>query len=170
MPLILPAAKYCLNFSGRHHFTIMIHNNKYILMLEDDSDDRYVTHSFFQENKVQLGLEFLHNSEAVLPFLEHRVTQQAELPSLILLDKSTPPDGGLYVLQQLKEHEQFRAIPVVMISGSALPDEIEECYRYGGSSFIIKPNSVAKTEEKISSFLNYWFSTAELPETAVVKY
>lgn len=89
----------------------------YILMLEDDEDDRYITQTFFAANNFDVGIEFLSNSDDVLPWLENCIAKDKHSPSLILLDKHAPADGGIEVLKRLKSHPLFKVIPVVMISG-----------------------------------------------------
>ena len=137
--------------------------NPYILMLEDDEDDRDITRSFFAENDHNIGLEFLTNSDDVLPFLRNCLTNGQPLPVLILLDKNAPAGGGMDVLRQIKSHPALKMIPVVMISGSAFEAEVNESYRLGANSYILKPASREMTERKISNFLSYWLNSVELP-------
>jgi CheY-like chemotaxis protein len=135
----------------------------YILMLEDDSDDRYITQTVFSEKGYNIPIEFLTNTEYVLPFLQQCIDDSTTLPALILLDKNVPASGGLKVLENIKGHPSFRAIPVVMISGTAYPEDVNESYRLGVNSFIVKPFGSEQTANTIETFVNYWFGISELP-------
>ncbi len=139
--------------------------NPYVLMLEDDEDDRHITETYFGANGFDIKLEFLSNSEEVMPYLQGCIERHTQLPCLILLDKNAPAGGGMAVLKSIKSHQVFSVIPVIMISGTAFPGEINESYRLGANSFIIKPLYSELTAKKILYFLNYWFTSVELPET-----
>ena len=73
----------------------MKHTAPYILMLEDDDDDRHITQTFFSERGYNIALEFFINSDDVLPYLEKCLEEDLLLPRLILLDKNVPASGGM---------------------------------------------------------------------------
>lgn len=134
----------------------------YILMLEDDGDDRQITRSFFAESTRKPAIEFLEHADEVLPYLER--CNDGELPRLIILDKNVPRGSSMDALRQIKEHPTFRSIPVVIISGSVFAADVTESYRLGANSFIAKPFSNEQTVKTINTFISYWFDTVELPE------
>jgi len=146
----------------------MNHVGKYILMLEDDDDDRLITRNYFAEHKYNVGLEFLTQSEEVVPYLENCLVERQQLPSLILLDKNAPASGGMEVLKYIKSNASLKLIPVVMISSSSFPGDVEEAYRLGVNSFILKPFSTAGTSKTILAFLDYWFGCVELPSVSTL--
>jgi CheY-like chemotaxis protein len=136
-------------------------------MLEDDLDDRQITSAFFNEQKYEVGLEFLTYSQEVLPYLENCSSMRIPFPGLIILDKNVPVAGGLDALKQIRLHQRFKHIPVVIVSGSAQPAEVEESYRLGASSYICKPFTDEQTRRKIDACVRYWFEIVELPQAAV---
>lgn len=136
----------------------------YILMLEDDSDDRYITSNMFREMAYNVDLKFFVHSQDVLPFMKHCLAEGLNLPSLVLLDLNIPSGSGLEVLKDIKAHPALQRIPVVMISGSNYPKDVEESYRLGANSYIVKPLNSAHTQQKIDTFVRYWFETVELPQ------
>jgi len=135
----------------------------FILMLEDDEDDRHITKTFFAANSYNFTLKFLAQAEEVLPYLELCVREGRQLPNLVILDKNVPAGGGMDVLRDIKTHDTFRVLPVVMISGSTYPEDITEAYRLGVNSYIAKPFSSEHTAKTIQNFLNYWLATVEFP-------
>lgn len=141
----------------------MAKGRPYILMLEDDSDDRYITESFFAEKGYDIQLKFVEQADEVLQYLEECCDSGAALPRLLLLDK-TAPGNTFELLRELKSNRAFCAMPVVMISGSDYAPDIRESYRLGVSSYIVKPSTAGLTAKKIASFVTYWFETVELPE------
>ncbi len=133
-----------------------------ILMLEDDMDDRYITEAFFTEKGYNIQLEFLEFSDTTIRHLEDQHSS-GSLPNLIILDLNMPRRSGMEVLKEIKSHQSLRFIPVVIVSGTAFPREVKECYSLGANSFIQKPVSDQLTNSKIESFIQYWFNIVELP-------
>jgi CheY-like chemotaxis protein len=131
-------------------------NHPYILMLEDDPDDRSLTHSIVEEAGISLPLIFLST------FNELETAMENNPPILILLDYNLNPETGLDVLKKLKSDENFLHIPVVILGDAEDPGFTEECYRMGANSYIIKPSSIEETKKKITLFFKYWLEVAEL--------
>jgi CheY-like chemotaxis protein len=131
--------------------------NRYVAMLEDDSDDRYMTKETLEELGIDVPVRFFYSSNELFDFLA-----ASEKPSLILTDYNTSPDNGLEVLKKLKAHPAYGEIPVVVLSDSDLPHYKNQCYLHGASSFIKKPDTVEATKQKIGTFFKYWFEVAEL--------
>jgi CheY-like chemotaxis protein len=128
-----------------------------VLMLDGDSDDRYIT----SETLLQLGLDidirFFSGSREFFNYLS-----TSGRPALILIDYNSEPENGIEVLKKLKEHVGFSEIPVVILSDSDHPRYKDECYRCGASSFIKKPDTVEATNKKIAAFFRYWLDVVEI--------
>lgn len=135
---------------------------QYILMLEDDPDDRFITQTVFEDNNYDVEIRFLDHGRSVLNHLDHCRRNELPLPALIILDKNVPGKGGMEVLRELKSHREYRRLPVVLISGSAHDSEVDEAYAVGANSFIVKPANDRLTQERIDSFVRYWFGIVEL--------
>lgn len=135
----------------------------YILMLEDDAEDRYITESYLHELGLNIGLEFVAYPDEVIPFLDKQVGQKKSLPLVILLDKNVPAGSGYEALALLKAHPVYTTVPAVIVSGSGFRTEIEDAYRKGASTYIIKPSTPQLTARKIELFIRYWLEVAELP-------
>ena len=134
-----------------------------ILMLEDDHDDRHITETFFSEKGYDIQVQFLDESDRLINYLEDAAIE-GTIPNLVLLDLNMPRKNGYEVLKELKSHSQFHLIPVIIVSGTAFPEEVKECYRLGANSFVKKPFTDQLTQQKIEAFVKYWFEVCELPE------
>jgi CheY-like chemotaxis protein len=130
---------------------------KQVLMLEDDSDDRYLVREVLADLGIDVPVRFFTESHELFEFLS-----RAEKPSLILVDYNAVPDNGIEVLKKLKNEEAYREIPVAILSDSDLPKYRSECYALGASTFIKKPDTLEATKEKIGTFFKYWFEVAEV--------
>jgi CheY-like chemotaxis protein len=84
-------------------------------------------------------------------------------PDLILLDLNLPGTDGREVLVVIKQHQTFRAIPVVVLSTSLSPKDVEACYQSGANSYLLKPMNFAQLKELIRATLDYWFKSVLLP-------
>lgn len=131
--------------------------NRFVLMLEGDGDDRYITQQTLNELHIDIPIKFLPNSIEFFNFLS-----QSDKPALILVDYNSVPENGLEVLNKLKTSLEYSDIPVVILSDSDHPRYKNECYKYGACSFIKKPDSVEGTNKKIAAFFNYWFNVVEV--------
>jgi len=130
---------------------------KLILMLEDDSDDRYITESAIADLGLDVEIKFFSDSNR---FLESVST--INTASLLLIDYNSVPENGLEVLKKIKSLQPINKIPVVILSDSIGEKYRNECYAQGASSFIKKPQTVEGTAKKIETFFKYWFDVAEV--------
>jgi CheY-like chemotaxis protein len=131
--------------------------NKFVAMLEDDSDDRYLTGETLAELHIDVPVKYFSSSGELLQFLANNPK-----PSLILLDYNSTPENAKQVLAKIKADRNLNEIPVVILSDNDLPAYKNECYALGASSFIKKPDTIEKTREKIATFFKYWLEVAEV--------
>ncbi|HEU4472031.1 MAG TPA: response regulator [Flavisolibacter sp.] len=132
--------------------------SKYVVMLEDDSDDHSLVKDTLLELSISIPVKFFSSSQALFSFL----AGAKEQPSLILADHNAVPDNGIAVLRKLKSQPSLAGIPVVILSDSDLAVYREEAYRLGAASFIKKPDTIQATGEKIGLFFRYWLEVAEV--------
>ena len=130
---------------------------KLILMLEDDSDDRYITESAVADLGLDVEIEFFSNSNKFLNSLS-----AMDKPSLLLIDYNSVPENGLEVLKNIKSLPIMSSVPIVILSDTSTETYRNECYAHGASSFIKKPQTVTGTAKKIETFFKYWLDVAEV--------
>ncbi|MCE3280988.1 MAG: response regulator [Bacteroidetes bacterium] len=130
-----------------------------ILMLEPDDADRFITRIFFKDHNFDADLHFVNTSGEFFDFLN----STDKIPSIILLNMHAVPVDAPGILQKLKSSKEWAHIPVIILSGSKDARLIKECYSYGASSCIQKPDNEPETNHKILNFIKYWFETVELP-------
>jgi CheY-like chemotaxis protein len=83
--------------------------------------------------------------------------------SVILIDYNMAPEPGVEILKQLKLAEQYKSIPVVILTDSSPWHYHAQCYSHGASTVIKKPETMEMTTRKISTFFDYWVNVAETP-------
>lgn len=92
------------------------------------------------------------NGEEALEILE----EKSSLPDLILLDLNMPKINGIEFLTILKNNDDLKHIPTVILTTSDNQKDLEECYRIGVSGYILKPLKYEDYVEKIETVLSYW--------------
>ena len=135
-----------------------------ILLVEDNPDHRDLILMTFQENHIQNNIHYVSTGEAALDFLHQRGNyQDAPHPGLILLDIKLPGISGVEVLEKIKDDQQFKMIPVVMLTTSANDKDIVESYGNGANSYVVKPVEYEQFVETLRDLQFYWVITNHLP-------
>lgn len=138
---------------------------KYILIAEDDADDRFLLQTAFKEAGFDDPIVFVGNGVELFSHLQTRSENGFNngYPSFILLDLNMPRKDGREVLKEIKEHELLRKIPVIVFTTTRNENEIRRCYELGANSYVVKPVSFDELVKIISMIRNYWFNVSSLP-------
>ncbi|GAB3338122.1 response regulator [Larkinella ripae] len=136
-------------------------NPKYrIIITDDDDDDRLLFKSVV--DKSWLDCEVLFASDGV-ELLEHLNANPRQLPALIFLDLNMPRMDGFTTLNELRANPAYRAIPVLVLTTSSLPEHITRCYELGANSYLIKPSSYQQLSYLIDQTRTFWIHAARIP-------
>jgi CheY-like chemotaxis protein len=92
----------------------------------------------FEQSLTPIQLYVVSNGERAIKFVQ-RTDADAPRPSLILLDLNLPIRNGLEVLAELKSDTEFLSIPIVVLTTSQAPNDIQQCYSLHANAYIIKP-------------------------------
>jgi len=138
-----------------------------ILLVEDNPADVKITQRAFREGRLCNELYVVRDGQDALDYLYHRGSfQKAEgspEPDLILLDLNLPGINGREVLQVIKQDPKLRRIPVVVLTTSDQPQDIEHAYRHGANTYIQKPVEFEQFAEAVVTLKQYWTMVAKLP-------
>lgn len=129
-----------------------------IIIADDDNDDVQLTKDCFNESQLPIQIEDVGDGQTLLDHLNDLVddSRSKHLPQLILLDINMPRKSGFEVLQELKQSEYLRKIPVVVFSTSHAQKDVELAYELGASCFVSKPNSFDEWCDKMSKLGRFW--------------
>jgi CheY-like chemotaxis protein len=139
-----------------------------ILIAEDDPGHARLIEKNLTRGGLNNKFERFDNGQAVLDFLfrqgsgPHRIL---ETPYLLLLDIRMPQVDGVEVLRKLKQDSELRKIPVIMLTTTDDPREVERCHVIGCSSYVVKPVNYEKFAEAVKN-LGLYISLVEVPEIA----
>lgn len=139
----------------------------FILIAEDDADDRFLLQSAFEENGFTDELYFVENGVELLEYLNKQVAGEGayKMPWFIFLDLNMPKKDGREVLKEIKQNELFKNIPVIVFSTTNNEQEMRRCYELGANSYITKPNSFEGLIKTVATLRSYWTHTAGDPNT-----
>ncbi len=126
-----------------------------ILLVEDNPMDLDLALHAFQRRKLANPIEVARDGEEALAWIP-RWEAGEPCPIVILMDINMPKIGGLEVLRQLKSHPVFRTIPVVMLTTSAVSQDVESAYQHGANSYIVKPVDFDKFIVVAEQIELYW--------------
>jgi CheY-like chemotaxis protein len=138
-----------------------------ILLVEDSPEDYAATVRSLRKAGLANPIFHCEDGDQALDFLYGRgayASQPAPRPGLILLDLNLPGTDGRAVLSQIKSDENLSAIPVIVLTVSDQPQDVQACYRAGGNSYVKKPVDVAGFIQAIGRLANYWFEIVVLPK------
>jgi CheY-like chemotaxis protein len=135
-----------------------------VLLVEDNPADVRLTLEAFKESKVETHLSVVEDGIEALAFLRREGKYvNAPRPDLILLDLNIPRKNGRTLLAEIKEEENLRSIPVVVLTTSQAESDILTTYRYHANCYITKPVDFELFVKVVKSIENFWFKTVELP-------
>jgi CheY-like chemotaxis protein len=138
----------------------------FILVAEDDSDDRFLLQTAFKERGYDDNLEFVENGVELFDFLENiqeKKTHHDTYPYFILLDLNMPKKDGREVLKEIKQHPVFKKIPIIVFTTTKNENEIRRCYELGANTYVVKPVSFDGLLKVLDDIRAYWFNTAAIP-------
>ena len=134
-----------------------------ILIIEDRLIDLDLTKRAFARRRLLNPIEEARDGEQAIGWIA-RWEAGERLPVLILLDLGLPKISGLEVLRQLKSNSISAAIPVIVLTTSADHEDIQEAYRLGCNSYIVKPVEFNKFMEVASQIEVYWCALNTSPD------
>ncbi|HEY5865006.1 MAG TPA: response regulator [Candidatus Tectomicrobia bacterium] len=91
---------------------------------------------------------------------------QAPRPALVLLDLNLPGMDGRELLTRIKGDEDLKSIPVIIVTTSHNPRDVEWCYQHGANSYQVKAIGYQQFRDTMRLLVEYWLTVCVLPATA----
>jgi len=121
---------------------------KFILVAEDDADDRYLLEMAFRDNGYQEKILFVKDGDEVISTLIGLPPD--ELPQLVVLDLNMPRKGGKQTLREIRANRMYDSIPVIILSTTNIPEEKAACANIGAMLFLTKPSNYTSLLQTVS--------------------
>lgn len=113
-----------------------------IVIAEDDPGHAALIEKNLRRAGITNDIVRLPDGQEALDFLFCRGTgrkREHETPYVLLLDIRMPKVDGVEVLRQLKQDSELKKLPVIMLTTTDDPREVERCHELGCSVYITKP-------------------------------
>ncbi len=123
---------------------------KIILLVDDDKDDRDILQETILAIDKTAEIYSLPNGHKALEYLNN---VKCKTPSLIVLDYNMPLITGADLLVKIFANEEYRAIPIVMLSTSNAERHVEQCLRNGAKEYFVKPTDYNELEKLANKLL-----------------
>jgi len=131
-----------------------------ILLVEDNPYDAELTIRALKKHNLSNRLIHVKDGAEALDFLFGRGSYAGRdienRPRVVLLDLKLPKVNGLEVLRIIKEDDQLRNIPVVMVTSSAEDPDMRTAYGLGVNSYVVKPVEFDSFAEAMTRLGLYW--------------
>ena len=135
----------------------------HILLVEDNEGDILLTTEALQESKIVNKVTVLKDGKMAISFFED-ITSKKGVPDLVLLDINLPKKNGHEVLQYIKSSENYKQIPVIMLTTSSAESDILNSYKNYVNCYITKPIDVADFITAIAKIEDFWINIVSIPK------
>jgi CheY-like chemotaxis protein len=126
-----------------------------ILLVEDNLEHLHLTRHILKRNGVEEDLRVARDGQEALDYLyqRHRFQDPAKnpRPALVLLDLNIPRIDGKEVLRRMKQDPALSDIPVVVVSSSTRPEDVEFAQQQGASAYFSKSAGFEKLSEQLAT-------------------
>lgn len=130
-----------------------MHNKKPILLVEDDMVDAMTIKRAMNEINITNSVHHAHNGLEALEYLQDDSTPR---PCIILLDLNMPKMNGIEFLEEIKHLDEFKTIPVVVLTTSRQEQDKVASFQNGVAGYMNKPVDYKQFVEIIRSIKLYW--------------
>ena len=109
-----------------------------IFLIEDDADYIELLEVSLKDNKVEYSMDVVMEGDKVQDY----IVNCKKLPNIIVMDFNLPRVHGREIIKQIKSNQEFRNIPLLVLTTSTAREDIEYSYKMGADSFITKPTTI----------------------------
>jgi two-component system, chemotaxis family, response regulator Rcp1 len=136
-----------------------------VLSIEDNPADSMLMSELFADTQVPANLFSVHDGVEAMDFLRKKGKfGNAVRPDIILLDLNLPKKDGREVLREIKEDPDLMRIPVLVLSTSNAPCDVDLSYELRANAYFTKPDDLDKYRSTVKVIQKFW-RTAALPNS-----
>ncbi|MCB2228642.1 MAG: response regulator [Desulfarculaceae bacterium] len=135
-----------------------------ILLVEDNQGDARLAQEALKEAKVANELFWVDDGVKAMEFLRRQGEYtDAPRPDVVLLDLNLPRMDGREVLAAIKEDDEIKSIPVVVLTVSEAEEDILKSYNLHANCYITKPLELDRFMEVVQRIEDFWLTIVKLP-------
>jgi len=126
-----------------------------VLLVEDNKDDVDLTLLAFRMNQIEADVDVARDGAEALEYL-FPTGAACRIPSVVLLDLKLPRVDGIDVLRRIRSDERTRGIPVVILTSSGEPRDLQQIAEIGVERYVRKPVSFSEFRETTQQLADAW--------------
>ncbi|MBN5111418.1 response regulator [Stenotrophomonas maltophilia] len=138
-----------------------------ILLAEDSPADAEMAIDALEESRLANPIVHVEDGVEVMDYLLRRgafANREEGLPAVLLLDIKMPRMDGLEVLRQIREHEELKRLPVVILSSSREESDLARSWDMGVNAYVVKPVDVDQFFGAVQTLGKFWALINQAPE------
>jgi CheY-like chemotaxis protein len=139
-----------------------------ILLVEDDPNDVWLVKHAFQSANISNPLRIVNDGQEAIDYLKGHGAYSDRgafpLPKLVLLDLKMPRLNGFDVIGWMRRHYPWKLTPIIILSSSALPQDVNRAYELGANAYMVKPADYRALERLFRTIADFW-NAGETPTT-----
>jgi CheY-like chemotaxis protein len=135
-----------------------------ILLAEDNPGDVKLTRKALEKGRLANNLHVVNDGVETMEFLRGNGEYEGRpRPDLVLLDLNMPRKDGRQVLEEIKESEQLKRIPVVVLTSSEAEEDVIRSYDLHANAYLTKPVDFDGFIDVVSTLEEFWLQVVKLP-------
>jgi two-component system, chemotaxis family, response regulator Rcp1 len=142
--------------------------NRTVLLVEDSPGDVRLTKEAFRDADPEIDLRVVVDGVEAMTYLKRQgIHVDAPRPDFILLDLNLPKMDGREVLAHIKEDDDLKTIPTVILTTSDAEADIVTSYKLQANCYLSKPVQLEEFESLVRSINDFWLTRVKLPQQAL---
>lgn len=136
-----------------------------VLLVDDDENFLLIARRALERAGVDAEIRVAQDGGEALSLLglDHSNQPPLSAVAVVLLDLNMPVADGWEVMRRIREHEETRDLPVVVVSSSRNPDDIQRSYDRGANSYVSKRFDPTSPGAYLADTVRYWTELNEAP-------
>lgn len=138
-------------------------SKRLILVVEDTEEDIELLKLAIRKAGVQNPIQVVKDGQEAIGYLrgegKFKDRRTYPFPGVIFLDLKLPKMTGFEVLRYIKEHEECRVIPIMVLTSSSLDEDVLKAYRLSANSYMVKPGNLGELIKLVDLCFRYWSTT-----------
>lgn len=135
-----------------------------VLVVEDNPPDARLIDELLKAGPLAKTVHLVGSGDEAMSFLRRRgAYADAPRPQLVVLDLNLPGCDGRDVLSDIKNDPELRAIPVIILTTSVAPTDVQHAYELHANAYIVKPVGLDAFAALILALEEFWLAKVQLP-------